>query len=107
MRFRTQQIGLAFTGLAIQGYLIWQWKTSEPRPIEDEFDGFSILGVSVGWIYVFVTLRGIAWALWSPERSRVAREQLGITEASVIHGPLRRVLQWFLHLDENGKDRDA
>lgn len=107
MRFRTQQVGLALTGLALQGYLIWQWKASEPRPIQHDVEGFWNLEMVVGWIYAFVAFRGIAWALWSPDRSRFARDQFGLTDANIFHGRFNKVLQWFLHLDEHGKDRDA
>jgi cytochrome b len=107
MRFRTQQVGLALIGLTLQGYLIWQWKAFEAGPIEPSREPFPMLEAVVGYIYVFVAFRAIAWALWSPDRSRFAREHFGLSEANVIRGRFRAILQWFLHLDEQGKDRDA
>jgi hypothetical protein len=107
MRFRTQQIGLALVGFALQGYLIWQWKAFEAESVRQGLEASPVIQALVGWIYAFVAFRGIAWALWSPARSRFALDQFGLTISNVVQGRFRGFLQWFLNLDKEGRGRDA
>jgi hypothetical protein len=70
-------------------------------PLYIAMSGFS------GAVLAFVAFRGVAWALWSPERSRLVLSQSGLTEANVLNGKFGRLWQWFLDVDKEGRSRDA
>jgi hypothetical protein len=107
MRFWTQQLGVGLVGLALHGYLIWQWKVSQGTPNEVGVVVQPMIETLVGLIYSFVGFRATAWALWSPERSSKVLDHFRLTKANVIDGPFSSVLKWLLHLDAKGMDRDA
>ena len=108
MRFRLQQLGLFAIAAILQAYPIWQGLSSQEGTADLPVLVTSIwMSAFSGVILAFVAFRGLAWALWSPKRSRMILTRSGLTEANVISGRSAGFWRWFLDVDKNGQPRDA
>lgn len=107
MTFWQQQAGLCAITFSLQVYLIWQWKSEQLEPIGMVTGAHGFLNWLVGSLYVFIGVRTMAWALWSPERSHRVLKHFRLTRPNALHGRLGTLWQWFLHIDGKGNDRDA
>jgi hypothetical protein len=72
------------------------------------FDDVNFLSDSfVDMTLVVFAARATMWLAWDTPRGNRFLRFLGLTPDRVLHGPFRRSLQWWLHVNEAGQDRDA